>query len=79
MLFAKKKNVNGTKNKGNTLQIFLILKSVYEIGTFLCFQRLKALEDSESSGQPEIPPPSYREALRLNIKAKHQMPKVENS
>ena len=47
--------------------------------TFLCFQRLKALEDSESSGQPEIPPPSYREALRLNIKAKHQMPKVENS
>merc|ERR1719510_361901 len=37
-------------------------------------QRLKALEksDSGSSGQPEIPPPSYREALRLNVKAKHQ-------
>ena len=55
------------------------LSTTISRNTLLCFQRLKALEDSESSGQPEIPPPSYREALRLNIKAKHQMPKVENS
>ena len=78
--------MNGTKNKGNvtffTAVCLLIFENLFTIYYyFVSFKRLKALEklDSESSGQPEIPPPSYREALRLNIKAKHQMPKVENS